>query len=272
MLIDVKENSASLKKLWSETFGDDDEYINLLFDFEYTPSECFAEIFDGEVISVLYLLKGYISSDKKNFEGRYLYAAATDRQHRGKGIMAKLIIEAQEYIKDKGLSFICLVPADEGLYGYYARFGFEAVMKNYVSSVSAEAKEMKEESAVIADYLKTRNYLSVPFFHFGNDEWKYALSCLDYAGFRVMKNTVDSYFIIDEDKNEVLEYISSVGNFTDNTESLLTKLSPGTTVVSPYDLSDFCECKETRFGMIYFADVCLKKYIGDGVYMNIALD
>ena len=36
MLIDVKEYSASLKKLWSETFGDDDEYINLLFDFEYT--------------------------------------------------------------------------------------------------------------------------------------------------------------------------------------------------------------------------------------------
>ena len=54
--------------------------------------------------------------------------------------------------------------------------------------------------------------------------------------------------------------------------AFLDKLSEGTSVVSPYDLSDFCECKENKFGMIYSADECFNKNIYDGVYMNIALD
>lgn len=272
MLIDVKEYTPSLKKLWSETFGDDDEYINLLFDFDYTPAECFAEISDGDVISVLYLLKGYITADGKVFEGRYLYAAATDKKHRGKGLMAELIRQAREYVKEKGLSFICLVPADEGLYGYYARFGFEAVMRNFVSTVGGKNSGLIEESADFSEYLRARKEISVPFFCFGEDEWKYAFSSLRYAGYKVINNTRDSYIIIDKDKKEVLEYISSDGNFTDNTENLICKLSANATVASPYDMSDFCDCRENRFGMVYFADNRLKDYTADGIYMNIALD
>ncbi len=272
MLIDVNKYKSSLKKLWVDTFGDDGEYVNLFFDYDYTAAECFAEISDGEVISVLYLLKGYITAEGKIFEGRYLYAAATDLKHRGKGIMAKLIREAQEYIKDKNLSFICLVPADNGLYDYYARFGFEALMKNYVSEAGDIVLSEERTAADLREYLSARNELTVPYFNFAEDEWKYAFSCLSYTDFRIIKNTQDSYYIINEDEREVLEYVSSQKNFRQNTEEFLDKLSEGTTVVSPYDLSDFCECNENRFGMIYSADEFLNKYIYNGVYMNIALD
>ncbi len=272
MLIDVKEYSRSLKKLWADIFGDDEEYINLLFDFKYTPAECFAEISEGEVVSVLYLLKGYIITGGKVFEGRYLYAAATSVKHRGKGIMAKLIKESQEYVKGKGLSFICLVPADEGLYGYYARFGFKAVMKNYVSAAEGIARVSKKDTVDFTECLGMRSNLSVPYFHFAENEWEYAFSCLGYAGFSIMKNSEDSYYIIDKDKREVLEYVSSEKKLIENTGILLSNLSAGTTIVSPYDLSDFCECKENRFGMVYFADDVLNGETNNGIYMNIALD
>ncbi len=272
MLIDVKEYKSSLKKLWADTFGDNEEYINLLFDYDYTPAECFAEISDGEVISVLYLLKGHIVAEGNAFEGRYLYAAATDVKHRGKGIMAKLIKEAQEYVKKNKLSFICLVPADEGLYGYYARFGFEAVMKNYVSVADNIDLDSQEDSVILKEYLYLRNGLSLPYFSFDEEEWRYALSCLDYAGYSFLKNTDDSYYIIDDGKEEVLEYISSKNNLKQNTEILLNKIPSGTTIVSPYDLSEFCQSRENKFGMVYFADGSFKKYVKDDIYMNIALD
>lgn len=272
MLIDVKSYVGSLKKLWSDTFGDNEEYINLLFDYEYTPSECFAEIEDGEVISVLYLLKGYIKADNNIYEGRYLYAAATAEKHRGKGIMSKLIRQAQQYTVKNNISFISLVPADEGLYGYYSKFGFEAKMKNYVGL--SESFDIKSnETTVSADvYIQARNGIECPMFHFAENEWKYAFSCLDFAGNAFLKNTDDSYYIINDDGTEIVEFISSKDNFAENYSKLMGKIELGVKIVSPYDLSDFCECKETKFGMIYFADEEMKGKITEDIYMNIALD
>ncbi len=272
MLIDVNGYSQSLKKLWADTFGDNEEYISLLFNYEYTPTECFAEIENGELISVLYLLKGYIKTENKVFEGRYLYAAATAEKHRGKGIMAKLIREAQSYIAENNISFISLVPADEGLYGYYSKFGFEPLMKNYVAVIDGLGLHGDEKMLLSDELISLRNNISYPAFFFAENEWKYAFSCLGYAGYEILENTYDSYYIISDDRREILEYVTSTENFKENTEILVKKAELGTTVVSPYDLSDYCECKENKFGMIYFADNEMKENITGDIYMNIALD
>ncbi len=273
MLIDVSRYTESLKKLWIDTFGDSEDYVNLLFYNGYTPTECFAEVISGEVVSVLYLLKGYIKTEKAVFEGRYLYAAATAVNHRGKGLMAKLLKEAQQYIKDNNISFISLVPADEGLYGYYGRFGFESVMKNYVSvNIKSGLDSAPTHSMSNKDFFALRKSLPGSYFNFADEGLNYALSCLHYAGFNLVQNSADSYYIISGDKSEVLEYVSSAENFTENTKVFLNRLSEGTTVVSPHDLSGFCECRENKYGMVYFADEKMKKYISGDVYMNIALD
>ncbi len=272
MLIDVCSYGQSLKKLWADTFGDNEDYINLFFDYGYTPSECFAEIIDGEVISALYLLKGYIKYENMTFEGRYLYAAATSEIHRGKGIMGKLIEEAKEYVKEKYISFISLVPADDGLYGYYARFGFVPIMKNYVSvydniGINSECKVME-----LSGFTELRKHLPEPYFSFDEKEWIYALDCLKYADYDIICNSEDSYYIISDDKSEVLEYVSSEDNFVENTKIFLSRLKEGTVIVSPYDLGAFCNCEEKKFGMVYIADKIMKERINDGIYMNIALD
>ncbi len=272
MLIDVKQNISSLKKLWFDTFGDDEEYVRLFFEREYCPTECFAEIIDGEVVSALYLLKGYIFDGNVAYEGRYLYAAATAEEQRGNGIMSSLIEEAKQYAQSNSISFISLLPADEGLYGYYARFGFEAVMNNIVSKVdvlgeNTEIKEIDSEA-----YFEIRRNISVPFFHFGESELRYAAECLKYAGYRFIKNSDNSCYIINDDETEVLEYISSEKNFSENTQAFVYSIPYETVVTSPYDLSDYCECKENKFGMVYFTDSETKRKINGSIYMNIALD
>lgn len=272
MLIDTVKYSETLKKLWSDTFGDDEEYINLLFDNGCKPAECFAEVYEGKVISVLYLLRGYIINGDQKLEGRYLYAAATDMNHRGKGLMAKLIREAQEYVKRNNISFISLVPADEGLYGYYVRFGFEPLMKNYVATVGGANKAVLKSEIAPEDAFELRKCIGVPYFHFADEEWKYAVSCLEYAGYRFLKISDDSYCIISDDGADVLEYVSAAEGVSENTNKLIYALNEGTTVVSPYDLSEHSECVENKFGMVFFADENIKDDFESGIYMNIALD
>lgn len=270
MLIDIKEYSSSLKKLWKNVFGDSDEYINLLFDFGYTPRECFGEIRDGEVVSALYLLGCSIGS----FSGRYLYAAATLESCRGQGIMSRLIEEAKEYIKKEKISFISLVPANDNLYGYYGKFGFAALMYNYSCMAEEDGKYIFSDETITDtdEMLSIRNSFEEKSFSYEKDELSYALSCLSFAGFKVYKNTSDSYYIANEDKSEILEYISSKINLDENTKLLLSKLKKGTSIVSPCDLSRFCKCEKRRYGMIYTAEKDAEKYFTDGVYMNIALD
>ncbi len=273
MLINVNEYSLSLKRLWADVFGDSEEYINLLFDYGYLPAECFAEIEKDEVVSALYLLKCSVNIAGVDYEGRYLYAAATSVSHRGKGLMAKLILEAQKYIRDEGISFIALVPANEGLYGYYGKFGFETLMSNF-SAVTENSGNLAcdEEITEIDEFISMRKICAPAFLDYAGDTYKYALSCLKFAGYKIFRNSTDSYFIINKDRTEILEYVSSEENFIENTNKLMSVLKEGTKIISPYDLSDFCKCEKNKFGMIYSADKDFNQKITGDIYMNIALD
>lgn len=274
MLIETKKYNSSLKKLWADVFGDSEEYINLLFDYEYTPAECFGEIEDGQVISALYLLKCRINIGEKSYNGRYLYAAATLKSHRGKGIMGRLINEAEEYIKSENIDFISLVPASDRLYAYYEKFGFNTSMYNYFSKVIKDGDDYSAD-VIITDtdeFSKMRRKILDNSFHYEGSEMKYAHSCLKFAGYNVYKNTTDSYYIANGDKSEIIEYISSKKNLKENTEMLLSKLQKGSTIVSPYDLGDFCESTKQTYGMVYTAADELLDSLKDGIYMNIALD
>ena len=62
------------------------------------------------------------------FQGLTEKLANAFKKFRGKGYMAKLLKKAESFAKQNGKSFIALVPADEGLYSYYKRFGFNEAM------------------------------------------------------------------------------------------------------------------------------------------------
>lgn len=117
---------AGMERIWKETFHDTDEYISLLFDCYYTGSEkgCVNE--HGMVISSMLGIPCRFKIDGgKICCGLYLCGLATAPEYRGEGLMGELIRRMAAHAEEAGYDFLFLIPASEGLRGYYRMFGFE---------------------------------------------------------------------------------------------------------------------------------------------------
>lgn len=109
----------SVVRLWSEAFGDTEEYIAFFLD--NCPSyESVGYFDDDKLVSMFFMLEGQISG----YKCKYLYAACTDLKYRKQGIMEKLLTFAAEHYRSMGYDGIFLVPANEKLYSYYLKFGY----------------------------------------------------------------------------------------------------------------------------------------------------
>ena len=100
-----------LKALWREAFGDSEEFINSFFDTAYRSDKCFAVTEGDNVISALYILDC-------SFEGRklaYIYAVATSKAYRGRGICKRLMQYTHESLEIFFLIFMrdsAILPED----------------------------------------------------------------------------------------------------------------------------------------------------------------
>lgn len=122
-IINVAEYRENLIALWQEAFGDEKEYIEFFLD-ECPDKICVGATKNGKLVSVLFLLNGKLC----NLSCKYLYAACTLKEYRGRGLMGELISFAKDYCRDSGVDLIFLVPGEESLYSYYERFGFATKM------------------------------------------------------------------------------------------------------------------------------------------------
>lgn len=263
MLVTDKEKYIdSLVGLWHNVFGDSEDYIKLFFKEAYFDAECFAEIVENETVSAFYLLNCTIKLDGKIYSGRYLYAAATLPQYRGKGYMSKLINEAIIYAKDKALDFIALVPASDSLYGYYGKFGFIESMYKYELRISKDEPPVKvfREITDYGEFNKIRNSADGNMLIYSDIVNKYAFDCLRFSGSRIYAVTNDSYYIENE------EFFSADENFLHSAEALISGLHTDITVYSNCPLNSSLRIKN---GMIRSFN---SDFIPESIYMNIALD
>lgn len=243
MLIDKQIHKEALAELWHKVFGDNYSYINLIFRDEYSDSIiCFGETEGDKVVSAFYLLKNTLKLEGRVYKGYYLYAAATLASHRGKGIMGRLINEAQLYCKNEGADFISLVPSQKSLYSYYQRFGFESAMYCYFNSENP-GNLIKIDGE---EYYAFRSDIVADYVNFERNAFSYAINCFNEVGTGFYKDSSnDRYFCID-DENYVIEELSS--------DSLFSK-------------------EKKPFGMIYpINNELLRNWNYTDIYMNIALD
>lgn len=263
MLIESKnEYIPSLTRLWNEVFGDSEEYIKLFFNKAYYDCEIFAH-FDGDTIaSAFYLLKCSIKYDGKVYNGRYLYAAATLPEYRGKGLMSELIREAVSYGKNKKLDFIALVPADDGLYDYYGRFGFCEAMYKYRLNINKSTATMRSfrEISESDEFGKIRNTADCNMLVYNKIGSEYAFDCLRFIGTRVFAVSDNSFYAEGE------ELFCGGTDCVIDARMLINNLCSETEVFTNVSLEN---AEKIRNGMVYNFrnDVDFKD-----IYMNIALD
>ena len=100
-----------LRALFTEAFGDE-RFTELFFRLGYSPDRCFLAA-EGQVLAALHWFA-------------YVYGIATFEHCRGRGIGSALIRAAMAHLR-QSYEAILLVPAEEGLFGYYERFGFSTV-------------------------------------------------------------------------------------------------------------------------------------------------
>lgn len=117
------EIKKQMMELWKETFHDSEEYIKLVFDSYFSPEMVEYEEREGKIVAAL-LAVPYTFGKNNSIKAAYLCGLATRKEHRGEGIMSRLMERISYRLKEKGFTFLFLIPADEGLARYYEDRGF----------------------------------------------------------------------------------------------------------------------------------------------------
>ena len=113
----------ALRQLWKQAFGDEDAFLDLFYRVGFSPDRCRCVTLDKLPVAALYWFDAL-------WEGRklaYLYAIATDRAHRGKGLCKALMEDTHRLLKKLGYAACLLVPAEGSLFDFYGSMGYRTV-------------------------------------------------------------------------------------------------------------------------------------------------
>lgn len=277
MLIDKLTHKKSLAELWHRVFGDSYSFIDLIFKPEYEKDIlCFGELDGEKAVSAFYLIKNKLKYEGKLYSGYYLYAAATLPEYRKSGFMSALIKEAQVYCRENGVDFISLVPSQESLYSYYARFGFQSAMYRTVSNDCDVKKKTQISTAASIDAEelgKIRKSYEGNIMLLEGASLSYAVDCFNASDVKINRLSEDGCYIFSAEDNNIIEFASSKENFAVNCEMLKSEVSEDVIISSPFEL-EFCKCNNKKsYGMLYPININLEReWSFTDIYMNLALD
>jgi len=118
-------------EIWRACFEDDEDYFRFFWENGFPLCRGLVWEEGGQAVSMLFLLPGALGYKKRLLPAEYVYAVATLPAYRGRGYASELTRYAAILAKGEGSSALCLRPADEGLYGYYAKLGFVKAFARY---------------------------------------------------------------------------------------------------------------------------------------------
>lgn len=147
----VKENIPALTALWEEAFGDSRDFIEMFFATGFSLNRSMLCLENAQVVSALYWFDCL-------WEGKkiaYLYAIATDKQYRGKGICKALMRHTHLHLAENGYWGAILVPAEETLEAFYGKMGYKRIAPGKFSG-DALQKNDSFEKITPEEYLSLR--------------------------------------------------------------------------------------------------------------------
>ncbi|MGN1127308.1 MAG: GNAT family N-acetyltransferase [Ruminococcus sp.] len=132
----------SLKKLWISAFDDTSSGFKTFVKHNKKNFRIYTAKNNGDTVAMLF----HIPCEVKGEKAHYLYGAATDEKFRNRGIMGKLIEFSLSDAVTYGEKFSFLYPANDYLYSYYKRFGYERKCFSKTKTIS------RQEIMNIAEY------------------------------------------------------------------------------------------------------------------------
>ncbi len=127
MIIDLPKNEQyeELRSLWKEAFGDTDEFLDGFFSRVFSKERCRCVTADGKAVAALH----WLDCEYRGKKVAYLYAIATLKEYRGRGLCSVLMRDTHSYLSEKGYSLALLVPASRELFSFYEKLGYGACTK-----------------------------------------------------------------------------------------------------------------------------------------------
>lgn len=132
------EDILGLRALWKEAFSDTDEFLDVFFAAAFSSDRSFCIKDDLEVVAALYIFDCLLEGNKI----AYIYAVATAKTHRGKGLCNTLMEHTHNTLKAKGYKGAILVPGSESLFEFYAKMGYKTCC--YLKRQEFSAREFSE--------------------------------------------------------------------------------------------------------------------------------
>ena len=122
-----EDDRRRVMDLWQTCFHDRSDFLELFFSRKYTPHNTRVAMRGDTLCSALQHLPYMMSLWNGEQPLSYFAGLSTAPQERGRGLMSHLIRESFYTLHRRNIPLAALIPAEESLYGYYRRFGFETV-------------------------------------------------------------------------------------------------------------------------------------------------
>lgn len=110
-----------LRDLWKEAFGDTEEFLDVFFSTAFSPDRCRCVLEENKPAAAVYWFDEFCRGKPV----AYLYAVATRKAYRGRGLCRELLARTHRDLADLGYVGSVLVPASQGLSVMYRRMGYE---------------------------------------------------------------------------------------------------------------------------------------------------
>ncbi|MDR0889452.1 MAG: GNAT family N-acetyltransferase [Oscillospiraceae bacterium] len=137
-----KRDLPALRKLWKDTFGDNDALIDLFFHSLFSDIDVYFAEKDGDAVSMLCALRTeLVDACGETFPTAYLYAVCTHWAWRGQGLSRAVLAFAEAQLRAQGYAFVSLVPAEPSLFAFYGRQGYHPAFyqRSYTVAASQSA-------------------------------------------------------------------------------------------------------------------------------------
>lgn len=140
-----------MKTLWQEAFGDTDAFIEAFFRTAFSPDRSRIAVADGPV-AALY----WFDCQWKGKTLAYIYAVATRKECRGRGICRQLMEATHKELARLGYAGALLVPAQKPLFDFYGKMGYRPCCPVTVCTGVAAGEPVMLQSIGAQDYASAR--------------------------------------------------------------------------------------------------------------------
>lgn len=113
-----------VKALWKLCFNDSEEFTDLYFNSRYKDEINMAVRENGKIISALQMIPYPMTFCGEIIPTSYISGACTHPEYREHGAMRRLLKETHRRMYEEGVLLGTLIPAEEWLWGYYAKSGY----------------------------------------------------------------------------------------------------------------------------------------------------